>query len=188
MAVFLARIVMPRSRSSSFESITRSTWCSLERKVPLCCSMASTRVVLPWSTCAMMAILRMPELKRNPSSFCVYYHFTMGGRKSAIKAPAGNAVPIPSSLQSVREKESIMKAAKKGITILLKTGIVIAAALPQVPSNAAVTRSEAQFGPGNPFYAASTLPLQAPPFDKIKDSDYQPALEAGMAQQREEVR
>ena len=80
-----------------------------------------------------------------------------------------------------------MKTAKKGITILLKTGILIAAALPQVQSNAAV-QSGAQFGPGNPFYAASTLPLQAPPFDKIKDSDYQPAIEAGMAQQREEVR
>ncbi|MGA2005388.1 MAG: peptidyl-dipeptidase Dcp [Terriglobales bacterium] len=44
------------------------------------------------------------------------------------------------------------------------------------------------FGPGNPFYAASSLPFQAPPFDKIKNSDYQPAIEAGMAQQREEVR
>jgi len=45
----------------------------------------------------------------------------------------------------------------------------------------------ADFGPSNPFYAASTLPFQAPPFDKIKDADYQPALEAGMAQQLEEV-
>ena len=42
--------------------------------------------------------------------------------------------------------------------------------------------------PSNPFYAPSTLPFQAPPFDKIKDSDYQPAIEAGMAQQREEMR
>ena len=81
-----------------------------------------------------------------------------------------------------------MKRAKKGITILLKTGIlVVAAALPQVPTSAAVP-SSAQFGPSNPFYAASTLPLQAPPFDKIKDGDYQPAIEAGMAQQQEEVR
>jgi peptidyl-dipeptidase Dcp len=79
-----------------------------------------------------------------------------------------------------------MKTPKKRITILLKTGILIAAALPQVPSNAAVP-SGAQFGPGNPFYAPSTLPLQAPPFDKIKDRDYQPGIEAGMAQQREEV-
>ena len=45
-----------------------------------------------------------------------------------------------------------------------------------------------EFGPGNPFYAPSPLPFQAPLFDKIKDSDYQPAIEAGMAQQREEVR
>jgi peptidyl-dipeptidase Dcp len=45
----------------------------------------------------------------------------------------------------------------------------------------------APFGPSNPFYAASTLPYQAPPFDKIKDSDYQPAMEAGMAEQLKEI-
>ena len=44
------------------------------------------------------------------------------------------------------------------------------------------------FGPTNPFYAKSTLPHQAPPFDKIKDSDYQPAIEAGMAEQRREMK
>src|SRR5215510_503976 len=59
MVVFFAMIVMPRSRSSSMESITRSATCSLARKIPLWCSMASTRVVLPWSTWAMIAILRM---------------------------------------------------------------------------------------------------------------------------------
>jgi len=47
---------------------------------------------------------------------------------------------------------------------------------------------DTNFGPNNPFYAPSTLPFQAPPFDKIKDSDYQPAIDAGMAQQREEMR
>jgi peptidyl-dipeptidase Dcp len=40
----------------------------------------------------------------------------------------------------------------------------------------------------NPFYAPSTLPFQAPPFDKIQDSDYQPAIEAGMAHQLVEIR
>ena len=74
-----------------------------------------------------------------------------------------------------------MNSAKKGIRILLKTGILVAAALPSAQSNA-------QFGPTNPFFAPSTLPLQAPPFDKIKDTDYRPAIEAGMTQQREEVR
>jgi peptidyl-dipeptidase Dcp len=43
------------------------------------------------------------------------------------------------------------------------------------------------FGPSNPFYAPSALPFHAPPFDKIKDSDYQPAIEAGMAQQIKEA-
>jgi len=46
---------------------------------------------------------------------------------------------------------------------------------------------QAAFGPQNPFYAASTLPYHAPPFDRIKDTDYQPALEAGMAEQIKEV-
>jgi peptidyl-dipeptidase Dcp len=41
--------------------------------------------------------------------------------------------------------------------------------------------------PSNPFYAASTLQYQAPPFDKIKDSDYEPAMEAGMVQQIAEI-
>jgi peptidyl-dipeptidase Dcp len=45
----------------------------------------------------------------------------------------------------------------------------------------------ATFGPANPFYAASTLPFGAPPFDKIKDEDYQPAIEAGMAQELAEI-
>jgi peptidyl-dipeptidase Dcp len=47
--------------------------------------------------------------------------------------------------------------------------------------------NSADFGPSNPFYAASTLPFGAPPFDKIKDADYQPAIEAGMSQQLAEI-
>ena len=39
----------------------------------------------------------------------------------------------------------------------------------------------------NPFDAPSTLPLQAPMFDKIKDTDYQPALEKGMKEQIAEM-
>ena len=55
-------------------------------------------------------------------------------------------------------------------------------------TNEVAMAAQGEFGPSNPFYAASSLPFQAPPFDKIKDSDYQPAIEAGMAQQIEEVR
>jgi len=39
----------------------------------------------------------------------------------------------------------------------------------------------------NPLLTASSLPFQAPPFDKIKDSDFKPALEQGMKDQLAEV-
>jgi peptidyl-dipeptidase Dcp len=39
----------------------------------------------------------------------------------------------------------------------------------------------------NPFAQPSTLPFQAPDFSRIKDSDYLPAILAGMAQQKREV-
>jgi peptidyl-dipeptidase Dcp len=47
--------------------------------------------------------------------------------------------------------------------------------------------TDSKFGPSNPFYAPSTLPFLAPPFDKIKDEDYQPAIEAGMVEQISEI-
>jgi len=40
----------------------------------------------------------------------------------------------------------------------------------------------------NPLLSPSTLPFQAPPFDKIKDADYRPAFEEGMQQHLAEVR
>jgi peptidyl-dipeptidase Dcp len=49
------------------------------------------------------------------------------------------------------------------------------------------TGSDVKFGPSNPFYSPSTLPFQAPAFDKIKDEDYQPAIEAGMAEELTEI-
>ena len=49
------------------------------------------------------------------------------------------------------------------------------------------TAADATFGPSNPFYAPSTLPFHAPPFDKIKDEDYQPAIDAGMAEELTEI-
>ena len=39
----------------------------------------------------------------------------------------------------------------------------------------------------NPFAKPSNLPFQAPRFDLIKDADYQPAIEAGMAEQKLEI-
>ncbi|HEY1657515.1 MAG TPA: peptidyl-dipeptidase Dcp [Candidatus Sulfotelmatobacter sp.] len=64
--------------------------------------------------------------------------------------------------------------------------LLFAATLLSAGALAAQT-ADTNFGPSNPFYAASTLPFQAPPFDKIKDSDYQPAIDAGMAEVRKET-
>jgi len=49
-------------------------------------------------------------------------------------------------------------------------------------------RSEMAPAPAaNPFFSESALPFHAPPFDKIKDSDYAPAIEAGMKNQLAEI-
>lgn len=47
--------------------------------------------------------------------------------------------------------------------------------------------SNAALPASNPFAQPSSLPFQAPRFDLIKDSDYQPAIEAGMAEQAAEI-
>jgi peptidyl-dipeptidase Dcp len=65
--------------------------------------------------------------------------------------------------------------------------LTIMSSLTSVDSLAQEATKSASFGPSNPFYAPSTLPFKAPPFDKIKDGDYQPAIEAGIAQDRAEV-
>src|SRR5699024_11327690 len=60
-AVFLARNVIPFSRSRSPESIARVATCACSPKAPEVQSIASTSVVLPWSTWATIATLRRSE-------------------------------------------------------------------------------------------------------------------------------
>lgn len=67
-------------------------------------------------------------------------------------------------------------------TILLMSTTALAQTPTPRPAGAATGLSAA-----NPFAQPSTLPLQAPPFDRIKSSDYGPALIAGMAAQRAEI-
>ena len=45
-----------------------------------------------------------------------------------------------------------------------------------------------QPAPPNPFEQASTLPFHAPPFNLIKDSDFQPAFEEGMKRELTEIK
>ena len=68
---------------------------------------------------------------------------------------------------------------------ILTTGISMA--LGAASASAQTQAATAVYGPNNPFYTPSTLPFQAPPLDKIKDNDYQPAIDAGMATQINEV-
>ena len=55
------------------------------------------------------------------------------------------------------------------------------------PAKASTAAPAAEVSAVNPFLSPSTLPFEAPPFDKIKDGDYQPALEEGMKQHLEEI-
>lgn len=70
----------------------------------------------------------------------------------------------------------------KTMTVFIAAGAIAAGA-----ASPNAVAADSSFGPANPFYAVSTLPFQAPPFDRIKDGDYQPAIEAGMAEQLKEV-
>ncbi|WP_297801544.1 M3 family metallopeptidase [Arenimonas sp. GDDSR-1] len=77
---------------------------------------------------------------------------------------------------------------------MLKTPVTLAIALalataslglPAEPAQAAATKESAQAM--NPFFQPSPLPLQYPQFDKIKDSDFAPAFDRGMADNIREI-
>lgn len=61
-------------------------------------------------------------------------------------------------------------------TILLASSMLATSMLAAAPALA------------GPFDRPSTLPYEAPPFDQIQDTDYQPAIEAGIAASLAEVR
>lgn len=63
---------------------------------------------------------------------------------------------------------------------------LVAFTLPTL-GQAAQIAAAPQLSASNPFAQPSTLPYHLPPFDRIKESDFQPAFEAGMAEQRKEV-
>jgi peptidyl-dipeptidase Dcp len=72
-------------------------------------------------------------------------------------------------------------------TFLLATAAL--AVITSAPAGAATARTSAAatLPASNPFARPSTLPFQTPDFSKIKDSDYLPAILAGMAEQKREV-
>jgi peptidyl-dipeptidase Dcp len=74
---------------------------------------------------------------------------------------------------------------------LLLASAAMAFAVTTQPALAAPAKAKpaapATLPASNPFAQPSTLPFQAPDFSRIKDSDYLPAILAGMAQQKREV-
>jgi peptidyl-dipeptidase Dcp len=50
-----------------------------------------------------------------------------------------------------------------------------------------VTSADLEFTADNPFFEPSTLPYGAPPFDRIRDEHYQPAIREGMRRHLAEV-
>ncbi|TMN19643.1 peptidyl-dipeptidase Dcp [Pseudoxanthomonas sp. X-1] len=79
-------------------------------------------------------------------------------------------------------------------TLALATAISLALAACQGPTEADSVKPAASAPAAaapqraNPLLSASTLPFQAPPFDKIQDGDYLPAFEEGMQQHLAEIR
>src|SRR3954469_4918053 len=68
----------------------------------------------------------------------------------------------------------------------LRTTAIIGCMAALAPA-AGAPRPAAPAARANPFATPSNLPFQAPPFDRIKDSDYQPAFEQAMAEQAAEI-
>ena len=76
------------------------------------------------------------------------------------------------------------------LALAIATGLTGCASTPTAnAANAANDKTDmpAPAAQDNPFFAESTLPLKYPPFDKIKDDNFGPAFDRGMADQLKEV-
>jgi peptidyl-dipeptidase Dcp len=73
---------------------------------------------------------------------------------------------------------------KHPLALALAIALTAAAPLSAKTHSHAVSQSTSA---SNPFFADSPLPLHYPQFDKIKDSDFAPAFDRGMAEQLKEV-
>lgn len=75
--------------------------------------------------------------------------------------------------------------------VILAMGLALAACSSQEsssPMSQTQPSATADAEQANPLLAESPLPFQAPPFDRIRDEHFQPAIEQGMREHLEEVR
>ena len=111
-AVFFARIVMPFSRSRSIESMTRSLTSWFSRNAPDCQSIASTSVVLPWSTCATIATFRR-SVRRAVTNPTVGAAITRGGQRE------GDPMRLARAVSRTWLRRSVAACCALGVALLL---------------------------------------------------------------------
>jgi len=90
---------------------------------------------------------------------------------------AGMAIP------SVMEETGTLAATKGNKRAEQVSRLSTAVVEPMGLASAAQEKAEQK----NPFFEPSTLPFQAPPFDRIKDGDFQPAIDEGIKQELAEI-
>jgi len=103
-----------------------------------------------------------------------------GARKLTLSGTSAAAVSGARQAYGLHKRQDFPSAKRtsRGVFMLRIRSLCLGAAAVAVLATAASA---------NPFDAPSTLPLQAPMFDKIKDTDYQPAFEKGMKEQLAEI-
>jgi peptidyl-dipeptidase Dcp len=73
------------------------------------------------------------------------------------------------------------------MTLISSIAAALLMALPAVAAQTGTARQAEPAAGTNPLLHPSSLPFHAPEFNKIKDSDFQPAIEEGLRQQEREV-
>jgi len=73
---------------------------------------------------------------------------------------------------------------RSSLSIALLLGLLVA---PRAWAEQQAAAAPSPNAASNPFFTASPLQFQAPPFDRIQDSDYAPAFEEGMRRQIAEI-
>jgi len=94
-----------------------------------------------------------------------------------------NLIPSSSSSWILRRTAASALLFAIGCTIVPLCAAVTPVAPSPSPSKKVTTTAPAN----NPFLKDSTLPYQLPPFDKIKDEHFQPALEQGIVEEEKEA-
>ena len=159
---------MPFSRSRSIESITRSTSAWFARKAPVWRSIASTRVVLPWSTWATIATLRRSWRVSMPS---------VGGVGAGLAGSRGAADTAPPGV-SLMGRRSVAHAGEPGNSVAASLAAGGGPAerirwIPRLPRAARPLHSAR--ARGAPMTVAAVI-LAASPESALADADGTPAV------------